>query len=75
MTARQESDLGKDGIMTIVLARNIKYAAPSYHMQDRGRTMRYDFTLRSINSGNFELLAEGLKQNAKISEFSLIPSG
>ncbi len=75
ITTPADSGLDRDEIMTAVLAHNIKCAAPSYHMEDMGQTMRYEFTLRSINSGNFEVLAETLKNNGKITEFSLIPSG
>jgi len=75
ITTPADSGLDRDEIMTAVHAHNIKCAAPSYHMEDSGQTMRYEFTLRSINSGNFEVLAETLKNNGKITEFSLIPSG
>ena len=75
ITTPADSGLNRDSIMATVLEHNIKCAAPSYHMEDRGQTMRYEFTLRSINSGNFEILAEALKKNGKITEFSLVPSG
>ena len=75
ITTQADSGLERDDIMTTVMAHDIKCAAPSYHLEDMGKTMRYEFTLRSINSGNFELLAETLRKHEKIAEFSVIPSG
>ena len=75
ITTPAGSGLGRNEIMTSIHAHDIKCAAPSYHMENGGQTMRYEFTLRSINSGNFEILAEALRKNGKIAEFSVIPSG
>ena len=70
-----DSGLGRYDIMSTVTAHHIKCAAPSYYLEDAGRTLRYDFTLRSINSNNFVRLAESLKGMDKIIEFSVVPSG
>ena len=75
ITTPAESGLSRDNIMATVLEHDIKCAVPSHFMEDKGQTMRYEFTLRCINSGNFEILAETMKKNGKITEFSLIPSG
>lgn len=72
---RTDSSLGRNDIMSTVASYNIKCAAPSYYLEDAGQTLRYDFTLRSINSDNFVKLAENLKGMEKIIEFSVVPSG
>lgn len=72
---RTDSSLGRNDIMSTVASYNIKCAAPSYYLEDAGQTLRYDFTLRSINSDNFVKLAENLQGMEKIIEFSVVPSG
>lgn len=67
--------LNRNRIMEIVNEHNIKCAAPGYHLEDGGKTLRLEFTLRSIRSSNFELLAETLQHEAHITEFSMVPSG
>ena len=47
--------------MATVPPDDSKYAVRGRHMQDRGRTMRYDSTTHSINDGYLKRLAEDLK--------------
>ena len=75
ISTQADSGLERDDIMTTVMAHDIKCAAPGYHLEDMRKIMRYEFTLRSINSGNFKLLAETLRKHEKIAGFSVIPTG
>ena len=72
ISTQADSGLERDDIMTTVMAHDIKCAAPGYHLEDMGKIMHYEFTLRSINSGNFKLLAETLRKHEKIAEHSVI---
>ncbi len=66
---------GRNDIIDMILKHDIKCAAPSYFLEDAGKSLRYEFTLRSINSHNFERLAETLQHTDNIIEFSVVPSG
>lgn len=70
-----DSGLTRDAIMALVAEHNIKCAAPSYYKEDGGKSIRYEFTLRSINTGNFEKLADTLLRSETVREFSVVPSG
>ena len=67
--------LARNGIINMIRNHDIKCAAPSYFLEDAGKSLRYEFTLRSINSHNFERLAETLQNTDNIIEFSVVPSG
>lgn len=70
-----DSGLTRNAIVALVAEHSIKCAAPSYYKENNGEDIRYEFTLRSINTGNFEALADTLIHSKKIREFSVVPSG
>lgn len=70
-----DSGLTRDAIMALVEDHGIKCAAPSCYKENGGQQIRYEFTLRSINSGHFERLADTMLRSETILEFSVVPSG
>jgi len=67
--------LSRQDITALLIRHDITSTVPSYYQEDQGRSIRYDFTARSIRPENFEKLADTLGGIEQISEFSVIPSG
>lgn len=59
----------------IMTEHNIQAANTSYYLEDEGRYLNYEFTIRTYNAGDFHDLADSLNSMEKVIEFSIIPTG
>lgn len=72
---RAADRMDKDAIIALIEQANVRTYEPSYHLFDDGRCFRYEMTVRTKNQTNFHLLAEMLRKEEYIQEFSVIPTG
>lgn len=69
----RKSNLTEEEILDIVAYHEINPASRSYHLQNEGKSMRYDMLLKTRSKENFRKLAETLSQMEEIQEFSVTP--
>jgi putative Mg2+ transporter-C (MgtC) family protein len=67
--------LDKKTLYELVNKCHFKCSTPSYQLEDEGRFLQYQLTIRTKDNDNSESLAEELINNQQVSEFSIIPLG
>jgi putative Mg2+ transporter-C (MgtC) family protein len=67
--------LAEPELEALAAAHDIDAARPSYHLENEGRTYRYELTVRTRNPANFGRLSETMRTRAQILEFSIEPTG
>jgi putative Mg2+ transporter-C (MgtC) family protein len=71
----RKSQLREDDILEIAQYHEITTTNRSYHLENDGKSMRYEMMLKTRNEANFRKLAETLAQMEEIAEFSVRPRG
>jgi len=72
---KRTEHLVPDDLRALAARHHIDSARPSHHLEDEGRTYRYDMTVRTRDPVNFGLLSETLSAESRVVEFAIEPTG
>jgi len=64
-----------EDLESIINENHVKFYHPSYRLDDEGRIFEYSMTIYTRELKNFRLLAEALKKEERLVEFSVTPTG
>lgn len=65
----------KEELFSIIEQCNISSYPPAFSQEEEGRSFSYEMTIRTANTDNFTHLSDTLRQNERVKEFSLLPTG
>lgn len=72
---KNDQDLSKDEIYSIIEKNNFKGTYFSYYLKDEGKFVQFEMTIRTNNTANFDKLSETLRSLDNINEYSIISTG
>jgi len=72
---KRAEHLGQTELEALAAGHHIDSARPSYHLEDEGRTCRYEMTVRTRDPVHFSHLSETMQTQAQVLEFSIEPTG
>lgn len=72
---KRAEHLDRGELKALAAGHHVDAARPSYHLEDEGRTYRYEMTARTRDPANFGHLSESLQAQPRVLEFSIEPTG
>ena len=67
--------LDQPEVEALVAHHHVDAARPSYHLEDQGRTYRYEMVVRTRDPAHYAHLSEALRAQQRVLEFSIEPTG
>ncbi len=62
-------------VFKVLKSRKVFGFAPSFYLDNDGKSFKYEMTVRTADFDNFENLSNDLRQREEVREFSLVPTG
>ena len=72
---KRNDSIRKQDLYDVVTSHDYRAGTASYHLEDEGRYIKYQFTINTRNTANSHELAEDLISNDLITEFIITPVG
>lgn len=70
---QSKANLSEEDILEVIKAYNVYPSSISYHLEDKGKRIRFEMVVKTRHRENFKNLAETLAQMEEIHEYSLAP--
>ena len=67
--------LNVDEVVGLAASHHVDAARPSYHLEDEGRTLRYEMVVRTRDPADYGHLAAAMRAHARVLEYSIEPTG
>jgi len=67
--------LNADEVVGLAASHHVDAARPSYHLEDEGRTLRYEMVVRTRDPADYGHLAAAMRAHARVLEYSIEPTG
>lgn len=71
---RIRHSLDEDALRALIASHNIRAFASSYRLDNEGKHIEYEMTIRSRNQADFRGLAQSLMEMEDVYEFQIVPS-
>lgn len=71
----RKENISEKELRQIINSHNITGTNLSYHLEEKGKFFKYQMTIRTKKTDNFQKLAEALSKMEDVYEFKIVPTG